>query len=673
MSPTVTMTQTDVSPSPIPLRPAFETGVYPNLFKAYLGKGDEEIEAKIEAAWNQLFYGNDSSERVYYPVGSDMAYVLDIANDDVRSEGMSYGMMIAVQLNKKEEFDRLWTWAKRYMYQEEGGYKGYFAWHCRKDGTQLAANPASDGEIWFVMALFFADGRWGSGEGIYNYRAEAQAILDVALHADQLSGNLATNLFDPETKQVVFVPQLGQNSQFTDPSYHLPHFYELWGRWADKDREFWIDAATAGRNYLQTAVHPQTGLAPNYSYFDGSPYADDYNGNFRYDAFRVGANVGMDYVWFRPGNWHVEQSNRLLGFFAEQGIDDYKAEYLLTGEPQVGHRSPGLIATNGVAALAAGRDIGEPFVQALWDQPLPTGQYRYYDGLLMMLGLLQVSGNFRIYEPGTAPQGQNFPTPRPEVTGKFAPPAGQALLIIGDDVQSLDDYFTATVTAPAGFAINTSLESPNIEGLNYLAQRYPNSILSVRVDLQNALNDIANGQANDKIATLLNKLAEYTRPVFLHLEYGNNPANAPYLAAWQKFHEQIQATGATNFALVWQPISCEPATFANWYPGDQFVDWVSINYDGCADELILFAREHSKTVMITAQPSNMTENWPQWFATFTTFITTHNDVIRAVTYLNKAQGQLINENTIRLWKEEIKQSFWLHANPKLFSNLGFIK
>lgn len=360
------------------------------------------------------FYGDDASERVYYPVGADMAYITDIANADVRSEGMSYGLMLAVQLNKKEEFDRLWKWTKTYMYQTEGGYIGYFAWHCKTDGTLLAANPASDGEEWFITALFFADARWGSGAGIYNYRAEAQAILDVALHVDTLGGILATNLFDAEAKQVVFVPQLGENSSFTDPSYHLPHFYELWAHWADKDNAFWAEAAVVSRAYLKTTVHPQTGLAPNYSYFDGKPYNDDYNGNFRYDAFRVGANVGVDYVWFSPDVWHIEQSNRLLDFFASQGINDYKAEYTLDGQPEVGHRSPGLMATNAAAALAADRAIGEPFVQALWDQALPTGQYRYYDGLLMMLGLLQVSGNFRIYAPGAVPEQAVVPTPRPE-------------------------------------------------------------------------------------------------------------------------------------------------------------------------------------------------------------------------------------------------------------------
>jgi oligosaccharide reducing-end xylanase len=384
--PTAAVTEAlTATPTPVPAKPAFESGVYRNLFAEYLGKSDTEIQAKIDAAWKQLFYGDDISERVYYPVGADLAYIVDTGNDDVRSEGMSYGLMIAVQLNKKEEFDRLWKWTKTYMYQAEGPYKGYFAWHCKPTGEKLAANPASDGEEWFITALFFADARWGSGEGIFNYRAEAQAILDTALHADQLSGDMATNLFDAKTKQVVFVPMIGKNSAFTDPSYHLPHYYELWARWADKDNQFWADAAVASRAYLKTTVHPKTGLAPNYSYFDGKPYADDYNGAFRYDAFRVGANLGVDYAWFAadPSTgsgqvpWQVEQSNRLLDFFASQGMDEYKAEYTLDGKPEAGHRSAGLIATNAVAALAADPQRGKPFVQALWDLDLPTGKYRY--------------------------------------------------------------------------------------------------------------------------------------------------------------------------------------------------------------------------------------------------------------------------------------------------------
>src|SRR5690606_16676666 len=209
---------------------AFYTGEYPNLLAEW-GLEESEIQARIDETWQQLFYGSDQTQRVYYPVGKDMAYILDVNNADIRSEGMSYGMMIAVQMDKKEEFDRIWTWAKTYMYHAEGDYAGYFSWHNRPDGTKLDQNPAPDGEEWFVMALFFAAARCGNGEDIYNHEAEANAILHSVLHKREESTRV-TNIFDPEHKMIVFVPQLGDVSEFTDPSYHTPHCYELWARWA---------------------------------------------------------------------------------------------------------------------------------------------------------------------------------------------------------------------------------------------------------------------------------------------------------------------------------------------------------------------------------------------------------------------------------------------------------
>jgi len=379
------------------LTSAFERKEYQNLFKQYLGKSEEEIQAKIDAAWDQLFYGKDDSERVYYPVGEDMAYIEDIGNGDVRSEGMSYGMMIAVQMDKQEEFDRLWKWAKTYMYQSEEPYKGYFAWHCTIDGEKLDANPASDGEEWFATTLLFASARWGDGEGIFDYRAQAQEILDVMLHKEENS--LATQMFDPEHKQVVFVPMVGRFSSFTDPSYHLPAYYELWARWAERDNDFWSEAAQVSREYFKKTAHPQTGLMPDYANFDGTPYGSDDHKDFRFDAWRTLSNVAVDYAWFAVDPWQVEQSNRVLTFLASQGIDSYPNQFALDGTPLSGDHSTGLVSMAAVAALAADRETGEPFVQALWDTQIPSGKWRYYDGMLYMLGMLHVSGNFKIYIP----------------------------------------------------------------------------------------------------------------------------------------------------------------------------------------------------------------------------------------------------------------------------------
>jgi oligosaccharide reducing-end xylanase len=397
-TPTAISAASSTTPSPVG---AFHSGKYQNLFAELLGKSDDEIQAKLDAAWKQLFYGNDDTQRVYYPVGEDMAYIEDIGHDDVRSEGMSYGMMIAVQMDKKEEFDRLWRWAKTYMYHANGPYQGYFAWHCTPEGEPIDANPASDGEEWFVMALLFASGRWGNGTGILNYRVEAQAILDTMLHKQDQNSDLATNMFDAKTKQVVFVPTIGRDSSFTDPSYHLPAYYELWARWADKDNEFWNQAAQASREFFKQAAHPETGLMPDYAEFDGSP-TDPWGGGhdaFRFDAWRNGMNVAVDYAWFAADKWEIEQSDRLLSFFYNQGIGSYANQFTLDGEPLSSDHSLGLIAMNAVAGLAATTDKTPEFVKELWDASPPTGKWRYYDGLLYMLALLHVSGNFRIYPP----------------------------------------------------------------------------------------------------------------------------------------------------------------------------------------------------------------------------------------------------------------------------------
>lgn len=90
---------------------AFYTGEYPIILKES-GLTDSKIHDRLDETWQKLFYGDDTNERIYYPVGDDMAYITDVNNADVRTEGMSYGMMIAVQLDKKEEFDRLWKWVK---------------------------------------------------------------------------------------------------------------------------------------------------------------------------------------------------------------------------------------------------------------------------------------------------------------------------------------------------------------------------------------------------------------------------------------------------------------------------------------------------------------------------------------------------------------------------------
>jgi oligosaccharide reducing-end xylanase len=382
--------------------PGFEGGApYRDLFAEQLGKTEPEVEAKIHAAWSQLFQGDRETQRLFYPVAGEMAYIADVANHDVRTEGLSYGMMICVQLDHQAEFNQIWRWAKAHLYHDDGPIRGYFAWHADFEGKPLDSGPASDGEEWFTMALFFAAHRWGSGEGILNYEGEAQELLRTMLHKSEEPGAAGyTDMFDPHARQIVFVPH-GDGAHFSDPSYHLPAFYELWSRWATApaDRAFMASAAAASRALFRSAAHPVTGLMPDYSEFDGKPHARRGHEDFRFDAWRTLSNPALDYSWFAADPWEVEQSNRVLGFLSTPGRLNHD-RFRIDGTP-VGDDvdSAGLISMAATAGLAADSAVARPFVGKLWAMNIPSGPYRYYNGMLYMLAMLETGGHFRIYPP----------------------------------------------------------------------------------------------------------------------------------------------------------------------------------------------------------------------------------------------------------------------------------
>jgi oligosaccharide reducing-end xylanase len=146
---------------PVPQPPkvgAWSTGVYRDLFVESGVATAAESAAKVQAAFDQIFHGEPTNEALDVTSTSDPteAYIWSVDSNDVRSEGMSYGMMIAVQLDKRKEFDSLFAWAKNHMQHtdlDDARY-GYFSWHCNpQTGQPMDPNPASDGETYFVTAL----------------------------------------------------------------------------------------------------------------------------------------------------------------------------------------------------------------------------------------------------------------------------------------------------------------------------------------------------------------------------------------------------------------------------------------------------------------------------------------------------------------------------------------
>jgi oligosaccharide reducing-end xylanase len=395
---------------------AFATGRYRNLF-VEAGHSPKEVRRKIDAAFQQLFHGDPTNQAVYFSVGNNLngplGYITDIKHHDVRTEGLSYGMMIAAQLNRKAEFDALWNWSNTYLYNDGTNHfsYGFFSWQARTNGVRMSQFVAPDGEEYYVTALYFAAARWGNGNGIYNYRAQADQLLSRMRHRPLITGTApsfrgggpmmvtAGPLFDEEHKMVLFSPSSERN-RFTDPSYHLPAFYELWSRWGPaEDRAFWAEAASASRDLFVRTTHPVTALNPNYANFDGTPVTVGRNANFGFDAFRTAGNWSADWSWWAKDPRERELSDRLQAFFESKGMTNYGCQFTLDGKQLDDRHAQGLVAVNAVASLAATDPRSKEFVEALWNTPVPDGIERYYEGLLYMMALLHCGGEFRIWPP----------------------------------------------------------------------------------------------------------------------------------------------------------------------------------------------------------------------------------------------------------------------------------
>lgn len=79
--------------------------------------------------------------------------------------------------------------------------------------------------------------------------------------------------------QVTFNPtDWGQTH--SNPSYHLPHFWDMYAKFLRNEGAppstvaFWRRAATQSRRFFRRAAHPKTALMPDYTTIDGKRAPD---------------------------------------------------------------------------------------------------------------------------------------------------------------------------------------------------------------------------------------------------------------------------------------------------------------------------------------------------------------------------------------------------------------
>ena len=617
----------------------YSTGQYRSLFNEYDNNSDASnpgnppfvsilqwlIDYKILVGYEEYFFTGTNTgdqanqQRLMYDAGNNEAYILDVYDNDIRSEGMSYGMMIAVQMGDQTTFDKLWRFAKNHMRQPQG----HFAWHVSPTNfSPIDTGAAPDGEEYMAMALFFAQNRWGSGT--MNYGQEANAILDV----------LRTRFFDQNNHLIKFI----ENANYTDPSYMLPAFYELWGQWASGNNQFWQQAASAARTYLKNAAS-SNGLYTDYMNFDGTPVAANTNNNaesnhFAYDSWRVIQNLAVDYYWWSRDSGLKTIVENQQQFFKNQGITSYVNRYDYNGNPIGSDHSEGHVFMNAVGSLVGTGSLSQDYIRDLFHWMPPEGTFRYYDGLLYMFGMMHISGDFQIIKPGfTAKSGDfsydentqaqpsflimnatdaplsNFKAnyyftvengKTPVLIDDSTPNAAASLRQVNGSLWAVQLDYAGHTLAP-GASIPADGNNPDTLTIRYSDGSY--------FDKSNDFSQ-PQGQAAG-LATFTDRIAIYDNTG--HLVMGKEPAQTPYAAhivsSWSQY--RLTAAGTQNNAETRvQEVNNGWAT-QNWQiepvPGTAYVrvknPWTG-RYLNCQNNT-----ENASVVMYDLQSSWGSEEW----------------------------------------------------------------
>lgn len=127
---------------------------------------------------------------------------------------------------------------------------------------------------------------------------------------------------------------------------------------------------------------------------------------------------------------------------------------------------------------------------------------------------------------------------------------------------------------------------------------------------------IANGEWDNEIIKLAEGIREIDQPVLIRFMQEfiggqhENDIQGPesFKDAWIHFVELMKEHGATNAEFVWHPNKGTHSTLDEWWPGDEYVDWVAISIFSSSD--FDEAKSHSQYALNKGKPFLIAESAP---------------------------------------------------------------
>ncbi|HTC21081.1 MAG TPA: glycosyl hydrolase family 8, partial [bacterium] len=372
-------------------------------------------------------------------------------NNCTVSEGIGYGMLIAVMMNDQKLFNGLWAYALQYMPDTDGSF--LMNWMINSTGGVTGNNAATDADEDMCMALLMADKVWGS-TGNYNYRSNFQNMLNAIWSREvDVNGNAFVNPGDAFSSPVY-------------SSYMTPQWYNCWN-------ESGIDANNHNWASITNWVY-NTYYGSNYS----NGFVPDTQGaaQMMNDASRYPIRLGLDYLY----NGTAKAGTQVQAFAnaVETGVNangysgasgEIQSGWNISNGSVVGPANSSVQMAGVVvsAMCLPNTTANQNYLNGAWAAMQSgasggfanpnQGGFEYFQDTLCVLGGLIGSGNFPNIVCGTPPCGSNTCTPIPT-------PTPQSCYMVSDDVDDTNQNHLNGYWFTYGYAsqANTPVTTPEV-------------------------------------------------------------------------------------------------------------------------------------------------------------------------------------------------------------------
>jgi endo-1,4-beta-D-glucanase Y len=312
------------------------------------------------------------------------------------SEGIAYGMILAVMMDDRPLFDGLWGYACRWSDRN-----GLMHWSIDAAGAgTLQTGAATDADQDMAWSLVMAGRQWGGPAAAAHYRSEAMRQIDRIWRHEVDHAQARRGLLLPGDSW-------GGRAIPFNPSYFAPSHYRLFGA-ISGHRAGWAEVVDRGYAIIEKAQdaargNGDNGLVPAWCDPDGVPIQrpppDDgaARTGYQYDAARVPFRLAQDWCYHGEPRARATLA-RNSAFFAALGAARITDGYDLDGtpRPEAPGGRPSAVFVGGAVAGA----MHDPRYQGFIDEAARLlasgrliGKSRYYDLTWTVLALLMLTGN----------------------------------------------------------------------------------------------------------------------------------------------------------------------------------------------------------------------------------------------------------------------------------------